>query len=218
MSICFNFSRLRSIYSYAWINKEPTIAFETCIGRGSFVFMIFFAPEDKNISGDSLFIYLRNVNVLLRLKLYGSRKNGVFNVYITPSQQQILSDELQLTPGGSHFSFNNFLNELNDAIPQTLSFKRKIETIRTVWPKVCNSLNGVIDDAHKTILIGIKKLPEDQRPREKTLRKLFTCTNSPANDVQHFIDILKKHNYTLMWTSDQSRIPKSFAELINKII
>ncbi|HAX1821821.1 TPA: hypothetical protein JXS99_005718, partial [Escherichia coli] len=112
--------------------------------------MIFFAPEDKNISGDSLFIYLRNVNVLLRLKLYGSRKNGVFNVYITPSQQQILLDELQLTPGGSHFSFNNFLNELNDAIPQTLSFKRKIETIRTVWPKVCNSLNGVIDDAHKT--------------------------------------------------------------------
>lgn len=137
-----------------------------------------------------MFIYLRNVNVLLRLKLYGSRKNGFFNVYITPSQQQILSDELQLTPGGSHFSFNNFLNELNDAIPQTLSFKRKIETIRTVWPKVCNSLNGVIDDAHKTILIGIKKLPKINVPG-KTLRKLFTCTNSPANDVQHFIDILK---------------------------
>ncbi|MCZ5362022.1 hypothetical protein O5631_04515 [Escherichia coli] len=78
-----------------------------------------------------------------------------------------MSDELQLTPSGSHFSFNNFLNELNDAIPQTLSFKRKIETIRTVWPKVCNSLTGVIDDAHKTILIGIKKLPEDQRPVEK---------------------------------------------------
>lgn len=78
MSICFNFFRLRSIYSYAWVNKEPTIAFETCIGRGHFVFMIFFAPEDKNISGDSLFIYLRNANVLLQLKLYGSRKKRIF--------------------------------------------------------------------------------------------------------------------------------------------
>ncbi|ENU2339626.1 hypothetical protein ACI28F_003628 [Escherichia coli] len=109
-------------------------------------------------------------------------------MYITPSQQQNLSDELQLTPGGSHFSFNNFLNELNDAIPQTLSFKRKTDTIRTVWPKVCNSLTGVIDDAHKTILIGligIKKLPEDQRPREKryenclpvqTARKMISST------------------------------------------
>ncbi|EPH4538853.1 hypothetical protein ACS106_003613 [Escherichia coli] len=66
-------------------------------------------------------------NVLLQLKLYESRKKTVFLTCILRSHS---SKMLQPTLGGSHFSFNNFLNKLNNAIPQTLSFKRKIETIQ----------------------------------------------------------------------------------------
>lgn len=58
MSTQFNFGRLHAIYSAAWTKNEPTIAFEVIQGRGRFVFMIFFSPEDKGSYGEHLFIYL----------------------------------------------------------------------------------------------------------------------------------------------------------------
>jgi len=187
MTQLFNFSKLKNIYSTAWIDKQHSLAFEVAIGTGRYVFMIFFSPEDKASSGEELYIHLRNVNSLMRMKLYGSRKNGVFNVYIRPDQAQLMIDELQLCSGGGHFTFESLLDELNDAIPQHIDFNDKINTIRDVWPVVGDQLSNVLDDADKTILIGIKKLPQGYHPREKTLRKLFMFTNSRATDVSAFI-------------------------------
>lgn len=214
MTQLFNFSNLRHIYSEAWTGKEHSLAFQVTIGRGHFVFMIFFSPEDKAASGEELFIFLRYVNSLMRMKLYGSRRNGAFNVYIRPDQEQMMTDELQLENSGGHFSFENLLNELNDAIPQHLDLRDKLSTIRSVWPDVGPGLSGVVDDADKTILIGIKKLPPEYRPREKTLRKLFMFTNSRAEDISAFIESLKKKNYTLMWTDRTDKIAKSIADLM----
>ncbi|MCT2387526.1 hypothetical protein [Erwinia pyrifoliae] len=214
MTQLFNFSELKNIYSEAWTGKEHSLAFEVAIGRGRFVFMIFFSPEDKASSGEELYIHLRNVNSLMRLKLYGSRKNGAFNVYIRPDQEQMMIDELQLHRGGGHFTFENLLNELNDSIPQRLDFRDKLNTIRDVWPDVGEKLSSVVDDADKTILIGIKKLPQGYHPREKTLRKLFMFTNSRADDVSAFISSLKKENYTLMWTNNTDKVAKSLADLM----
>ncbi|WP_228457193.1 hypothetical protein [Serratia symbiotica] len=137
---------------------------------GAFILIRFIQqspPEDKASSGEELYIHLRNVNSLMRMKLYGSRKNGVFNVYIRPDQAQLMIDELQLCSGGGHFTFESLLDELNDAIQQNIDFNDKINTIRDVWPVVGEQLSNVLDDADKTILIGIKKLPQGYHPREK---------------------------------------------------
>ncbi|GKW03841.1 hypothetical protein PEC301877_26540 [Pectobacterium carotovorum subsp. carotovorum] len=217
MSVKFNFNQLHAIYSSAWMRHEPTIAFELAIGRGHFVFMVFFSPEDKKSSGEHLFVFLRNMNTLLTLKLYGSRRQGDFTVYFNAEQERAMTDELQLTPGNGHFSFSHLLDELNKNIPQQLAEQKKIETLRTVWPQVHNKVSDIVDDAKKTILIGVKKLPEDQRPREKTLRKLYLHTNGSAKDIQTFIHKLKESNYTLMWTDDPEKVSKSFVDLMLKI-
>ncbi|KGA40960.1 hypothetical protein KU75_14860 [Pectobacterium odoriferum] len=179
--------------------------------------MVFFSQEDKKSSGEHLFVFLRNMNTLLTLKLYGSRRQGDFTVYFNAEQERVMTDELQLTPGKGDFSFSHLLDELNKSIPQQLAEQKKIETLRTVWPQVHNKISDIVDDAKKTILVGVKKLPEDQRPREKTLRKLYLHTNGSAKDIQTFINQLKENNYTLMWTDDPRKVSKSFIDLMLKI-
>lgn len=217
MIIQFNFNLLHRIYSKAWLNKKPTIAFELIIGRGHFVFMIFFSPEDTKTSGENLFLYLRNVNSLLKIKLYGSHKNGDFKVFLNERQQQLMADELQLVPGQVNFSFEQFLLELNNQIPQELPDQENIDTLRNVWRNVKDELKDTVDEADRTILIGVTKLPNYKKPQDKTLRKLYVFTDSTADDINDFITVLKENNYTLKWTDDETKIPKSFADLIIKI-
>lgn len=212
----FNFSGLKNMYSAAWLANEPTIAFELKVGRGRFVFIIFFTPEEKEKSGELLFIHLRHVNSILNFKLYGSRKNGDFKVYIMPKYKSDMIAELQLSSGEGQFSFEKFLNEMNRSIPDSLSLQTKINTLRTVWPDVKGALSHYVDDADKTILMNIKKLDKNSKPRERTLRKLFTYTNSDARDIEDFITALKKCNYTLMWTNDPRKV-RSLADLMKKI-
>lgn len=217
MSVQFNFNQLHTIYSKAWLNKKPTIAFELVIGRGHFVFMIFFSPEDTKASGENLFIYLRNANSLLKIKLYGSRRNGDFKVFVNERQQQLMTDELQLVPGQGNFNFEQFLSELNNQIPQELPEQKNIDTLRNIWRNVEDQLKDTVDQADRTILIGVTKLPDNKKPQDKTLRKLYIFTDSTADDINDFIKVLKENNYTLKWTDDVTKIPKSFADLIIKI-
>jgi hypothetical protein len=217
MSVQFNFNQLHAIYSKAWLDKKPTIAFELDIGRGRFVFMIFFSPEDTKTSGENLFVYLRNMNALLKLKLYGSRRNGDFKVFLNERQQQLMTDELQLVAGQGNFSFEQFLSELNNKIPQELPEQENINTLRRVWPDVRKELKDTVDEAERTILIGVIKLPDNKKPQDKTLRKLYVFTNSTAEDINDFIKVLKENNYTLKWTDDPKKVAKSFTDLIVKI-
>lgn len=212
-SIKFNFSRLKNIYSDAWTRKDPTIAFEIRLGAGCFVFMMFLSKED-NDKNDRLFIYFRNIETLHQIKLYGHHLSGNFNAYISTKEEELIRQELQLQGEGNPLNFNSFLDELNNSIPQFLPPTTKGETLRNTWDYIKDDMKNIIDDADKKILIGLKKLPEESQPRDKTLRKLYLYINGHDNDISDFIESIKERNITLAWTSDPTRTAKTFAQLL----
>ncbi len=126
----FNFSGLKEIYAEAWKSDDKTIAFEIQNGKGRFLFMMLLSKEDKEAK-DNLFIFLKNTNKMIQLKLYGSHRNGEFNAYIKDEDRDALIAELELTHSSGHsFSFVNFLEQLNCDIPATLLLNHKINTLR----------------------------------------------------------------------------------------
>lgn len=213
MEIKFNLTGLRSIYTEALRRYDPTLVFELANGRGRFVFMMFFSPEDKE-SKDRLFLYLRNTNKLLELKAYGSHSSGDFYIYFKESHQKDIIEELQLSGNGGVFSFEEFIKTLNNQIPINLPLQSKLDTIREIWTQVKDSLAKVIDQAEKTKLTGIINLPEGKNPRDKTLRKLYTCTNGSAQAIDNLIAALRAARVTLRWTDKEDRADKSFAEVM----
>lgn len=215
MSFKFNLSGLEEIYKESLRRSEPTLAFEIVHGRGRFVFMMFFSKEDKE-SKDRLFVQLRNTQVFLELKAYGSHRNGDFFIYFKDRDKQAIINELMLEGGGPAFNFETFLEKLNQQIPRRLPLQSKIDKIREVWPQVGPMLINTIDEADRTNLIGIKNLPEGHKPRDKTLRKLYIHTDGSAEVISNLIEALKKANFTLAWTNrDIDQI--SFTELMAKI-
>ncbi len=154
-----------------------------------------------------------------RYKLYGNHIKGDFYIYIDESLRAKLINELILTNIGNPFSFEDFLIQLNNKIPNKLSLEEKIKKLRDNWNDLRTyGLADMLDESEKTILIGEKRLPEGQKPREKTLRKLYLYTNGAPIDVAALIVLLKKANMTVSWTSPNSRItPASIRNMINKI-
>jgi hypothetical protein len=129
MTIKFNLSGLANIYAESMARSDPTLAFEVLQGRGRFVFLMFFSPEDKE-SKDRLFLLLRNTRVFLQLKVYGSHRNGYFLIYISDADQAAICEELQLGHGGQAFNFVNFLEHINNQIPPVLPLQAKLDVIR----------------------------------------------------------------------------------------
>lgn len=215
MSIKFNLSGLGTIYNESLRRAEPTLAFEIAQGRGRFVFMMFFSEEDKE-SKDRLFVQLRNTKVFLEFKVYGSHRNGDFIVYFKEQDQEAIINELMLEGGGQAFSFERFLVQLNQQVPIELPLQKKLDKLREVWPEVKPNLANTVDDADKTNLIGIMRLPEGKKPKDKTLRKLYIHTNGSAEVISKFIDTLKAAGVTLAWTDrDVDQVP--FSELMARI-
>lgn len=215
MSFKFNLSGLEAIYNESLRRSEPTLAFEIVHGRGRFVFMMFFSKEDKE-SKDRLFVQLRNTQVFLELKAYGSHRKGDFIIYFKEQDEAAIINELMLDGGGRSFNFERFLGELNRQIPNELPLQSKLDKIREVWPQVSPNLVNVVDEADKTNLIGIMKLPEGKKPKDKTLRKLYIHTNGSAEVISNLIDALKDASVTLAWTNrDVNEV--SFAELMAKV-
>ncbi|WLA08243.1 hypothetical protein MO328_18170 [Xanthomonas translucens] len=109
-----------------------------------------------------------------------------------------------------------FLEQINRQIPSQLPLQSKIDKIREVWPHVRSKLVDVVDEADKTNLLGIKKLPSGSKPKDKTLRKLYVYANGNAAVITKFIDALKAANCTLAWTSrDVDQV--SLEELMRKL-
>lgn len=209
----FNFSGLKEIYAEAWRRKDPTIAFEIRLGAGFFVFMMFLSKEDTE-QNDKLFIYYRNINTLSQLKLYDHHLGGNFYAYITPKEEELIRQELQLQRGGNPFNFNAFLNELNENIPQFLPPSIKADVIQRTLPNIRNEMRRLVEHADRTILIGLKNLPQGQKPKDKTLRKLYLYVDGVADEITSFIESIKSRNITLAWTDDPTRTEKTFAQLL----
>lgn len=173
--------------------------------------MLYLSDEDKEAK-DILFIYMRNTKILRKLKMYGNHIKGTFEVYLKKEVQEEMMKELNLTHNGNVFDFNRFLNQLNNNIPLHISQEAKITTIRSN-KKIISKL-GVVDEAEKTVLIGIRHLSVGQ-PRDKTLRKLYLYTDSDVKDIEQLIKLLKKSNSTVAWTTEDNNYK---AVDINKII
>lgn len=211
MSVKFNFDRLKNVYNSTLKSNDKATAFDIQIGKGKFLFMLYLSDEDKEAK-DILFIYMRNTKILRKLKMYGNHIKGTFEVYLKKEVQEEMMKELNLTHNGNVFDFNRFLNQLNNNIPLHISQEAKITTIRSN-KKIISKL-GVVDEAEKTVLIGIRHLSVGQ-PRDKTLRKLYLYTDSDVKDIEQLIKLLKKSNSTVAWTTEDNNYK---AVDINKII
>ena len=216
MTIEYNLVKLYNIYNQSLNEDEPTLVFEIRQGRGIFTFLMFFSEEDIE-SKDKLFIYLRNTNVFITVKLYGNHKKGDFKIYLSESNQEKIIEELQLEKNKGNFNFIVFFTELSKLIPQQLNLQEKINKLREIWGKVKSELKDTIDQADKTILIGIKHLPNNQKPQYKTLRKLYTYTNSDAQTIHRLINILIHRNITLCWINDPLKKNIGLSEVFSQI-
>lgn len=211
----FNFSGLQGIYNQAISDNEKTLAFQINNGNGRFVFMMFF--DDTDELKDKLFIFLRNTNFLVKLKMYGSHRQGTFDVYINDDIQEIIIEELQLNGNHGNFSFEDFLIELNTQIPDTYNRANRIHTIRQIWNNLDNNFrNELVDEAERIILKGIVRLPVSKSPREKTLRKAYTYIDANPDDISELLESLKERNITLSWT-DNPDLEISFADALMRI-
>ena len=190
---------LFGVWSEAMARNEPTIAFEVRNGRGRFLFMMFFDPDDKATS-DRLLVFLQNTRHMLELKLYWAHERGQFDIYLKRQDVDAIKRELELAgDAGLPFDEARFVSALNAVLPVSLPLAEKVETLRTNMQVIRDRLSTILDDHNKTELIGEKQLPHQQRPREKTLRKLYLYSTDAPEAVAIYIENLKKRNCTLAW-------------------
>lgn len=200
-TIEFNLSGLQPIYEQALHSDGKFLAFDLKVGRGRFFFMMFLSEEDGG-DKDILYLYLRNINATCKLKTYGHHLNGCFLVYFKDDIQNLILQELQLRHGERPFSFERFLEELNSKIPRQLNRTEMIQLLR----KNRNHIpQGIIEDAEKTVFVGLMQLPDDKKPLAKTLRKLLLYVEGNEADITQLIDNLKRRNCTVRWTTEDNR-------------
>lgn len=190
----FNLTNLLNIYNQAK-NETKNYVFEINIGRGRFLFMSFFSDDDLD-SKDKLYIYMRNTNNFRTVKLYGNHSKGDFFIYLNENLKIQFVNELQLTEGDGTFCFSTFMEQLNQQIPDHISPERKATLMRENSELIIQA--NAIEDSDKIYFGGPKKLSIGT-PQDKTLRKLYMFTNNDPKDIDSFIKILKKINYTVAW-------------------
>lgn len=123
------------------------------------------------------------------------------NVYTTTLESLDKSLAFDLKVGRGRFLLMMFLSE-EDKESKDINIDDKIKTLRDNR-NVIRTLN-VIDEANKTVLIGDRKLSVGT-PQDKTLRKLYTYTNSSVEDINELIALLKKMNMTVARTTEENR-------------
>lgn len=187
------------IWSEALERSEPTIAFELANGRGRFLFIMFFDPEDERTK-DKLLLFLQNTKYMLRLKLYGAHRKGEFQIYLEDWQVAKIRQELLLSGvGGPPFDIGRFLESLNGSIPLSIPLASKIKLLRDSRAAYQEHLADILDFHDRTELIGEVQLPPEKRPKEKTLRKLYLYSAQSPEDIATYISDLKSRNCTLSW-------------------
>ncbi|MCY8974743.1 hypothetical protein [Bacillus atrophaeus] len=200
METKFNFTNLLGVYLEGLDSDDKMTAFEININNGRFVFMMFLSEEDLS-RRDELYIHLRRINKIIKLKTYGNHLKGDFKVWIKEKEKEVIISELDLQKNGNAFDFESFLEQLNDKIPNSIPKKEKIATIRAN-KGVIGELG--IDENDKIILIGTRHLSIGT-PQDKTLRKLYVHTDSEVEVIEEFIERLKETNSTVAWTTEDNR-------------
>lgn len=195
----FNFSNLKNLYSAALNSSDKTMAFDVAYGNGRSLFMMYLSEEDVDAK-DKLFVFMRNTRVMREIKMYGNHIKGDFRVFFNEKLKEQFIQELQLGAGNGGFDFQTFLGILNSRIPQEVSQAEKLRTLRNNR----ELFKAHVDEAEKTVLIGDMYVANG-KPRDKTLRKLYLYTDSPSDEIENLITILKGLNRTLKWTTEDER-------------
>jgi len=216
MSEKFNLTGISKIYSQALSSGSGTLSFEIRNGIGCFVFIMFFSKEDSETL-DHLYLYLRNSNTFLRVKLYGSHRNGDFFIYITTELKEAIRAEVSNGGHGDRLQLLTLLTEINASIPSTFKLSSSIETLQNNWDQVKTQLSNYIEDSQKIYLIGVRPLQAPKRPQEKTLRKLYLHTKCSPDLAAEIISKLKKKNCTLMWSATPPHTAISVSTIMSKI-
>lgn len=205
MNTDFNLSGLKDIYNQALNKNELIISFELNNGKGRFLFIMFFNKGDKKT--DKLYIFMKNTQKMLTLRLYGNHHKGDFGFYLNSENMIRIKAELMIGNNNSSnpFTFSSFIEQMNSSIPKNLPLKNSIETLRNSWFEIKAYIpKNIIDDNKKTELIGERSLPNSKKPQEKTLRKLYLYDNKNPENTTKFIENLKRLNNTVAW-----RVPKT---------
>ncbi|THK35660.1 hypothetical protein EHS39_23860 [Ensifer sp. MPMI2T] len=224
MTTEFNFAGLHSAFVEAVSRHEPSIAFALTEGKGKFVFLLFLRTNTKGDIewGDlELFIILARTQAIIRSKLFGNHyRGGVFKVFLTGEDEQAIRSELGLgAVGGPTFALDRFLAKLNSMIPATIPLEMKVAVIKSEREAIKAYCGSYLEDAGRLHLLTLKKLPEGQRPREETLRKLYMLNAAPA-DIAALIRNLKELRWTAAWTNrepDTDRFAEAFARAAGAI-
>lgn len=205
----FNFIGLHSVFCEAIRRHEPTVAFPLTNGRGRFLFLIFIPTDsDGKIKWSALELYLilSRTQAILRFDLKGQHYHqGDFRIKLTGSDIAAIREELGLGGvhgGGEEFDLERFLTSLNDAIPLTLPLEEKIAAIQSEDGLVKANCSKFLDNALKVHLIGPRKLERPKKPREETLRKLYSLSAEPKT-IASLVRNLKALNWTVSWTESK---------------
>lgn len=207
----YELTGLSNIYRKAIEKDERTISFEIRNGKGEFLILMFFDPNDQD-SKDLIYIFMRNTQRMVKLKLYGNHLNGDFTLYLKSYVKTWFKNELQLDSSNysNPFNFRRFFQKFNQSIPTSIPFSQKIKTLRNSWSEVKNNLpRNLVDENDKIILIGVKRLPEGHHPREQTLRKLYLYADGTHEDIKALINNLKQMNMTTCWTDDKNKLERA---------
>lgn len=206
----FNFTGLHPVFCEAIRRHEPTVAFPLANGRGRFLFLIFIPTDSEGKikwSALELFIILSRTQAILKFDLMGQHYHqGDFKIRLTSADIAAIRAELGLdgaTSNGPAFELAQFLSVLNAAIPSTLPLEQKIQAIQSDAAMVKAHCGKFVDSALKIHLLGPRKLELPKKPREETLRKLYTLNAAPKT-IASLVRNLKALNWTVSWTDKVS--------------
>ena len=165
-----------------------------------------------------IYIFMRNTKKMLKRKLYGNHLKGDFYIYLADYMKKLLKNELLIESPVTNtpFIFDAFFNRLNDSIPESIPLNRKISVLREYWHEIKDELpKEIVDENDKTILIGFIRLPQNKKPREQTLRKLYLYADGDGQDIYELICSLERQNMTVSWTNDSKKTSRNVRSILN---
>lgn len=200
----FNLSGLHSVFVQAINRHEATIVFPLINGRGRFVFLLFIPTEiDGRIKWDDLelFVILGRTQRVLSFDVKGNHYyKGVFKIATTWSDEQAFRAELGIEAAvRGKFTLHGLLGALNAAIPPTLRLEDTIACMQNNRALIRSHCGRHVVEAERVYLLRAQPVPPPKKPREETLRKLYTLSQD-KQAIAKLVSRLKERNWTVAWT------------------
>jgi len=196
------------LYFQALKEERQSIVFEIQKGIGRFVFMIFFDENDKN--RNDFFLLLGRTQQFREFQLYGSHKKSETRIFLNGKDVEAVRKELDIQAGGKiPFDAYGFMRGIAKEFPHELTIVQSMTKLREYKKVVMDEprLDKIVPSKDKRFFLHPMSLPEDRRPREPTLRKLYLNLDAEPRVIERFILWLKRQNKTVKWTDQEQPSP-----------